>query len=352
MTTRTEVDAYLKELDTVCNQEIPWERLAGKTLVVSGATGMIGTFLIDVVMRLNQSKGLDCRVVALGRSEVKARERLPYSESVLFEFLRCDVSLPSGVSLPNADFIAHLASATHPHAYSSDPIGTVEGNVLGLRNLLECASQNKARLLFASSVEVYGENRGDVDRFDEGYCGYLDCNTLRACYNESKRLGEAMCQAWASQKGVSTCIARIARAYGPTLLPSDTKALSQFIHKGLSGENVVLKSEGTQKFSYLHVADAVSGILRVMLLGEDSRAYNLADKRSDVTLRDVARTVCDACGVNLEFQLPDEREAAGYSKASVALMDGSRAQRELSWHAAYDIERGLSETLQILRELS
>ena len=139
--------------------------------------------------------------------------------------------------------------------------------------------------------------------------------------------------------------------YGPTLLPSDSKALSQFIHNGIAGENVVLKSEGNQLFSYLHVADAVSGILRVLLSGESGQAYNLADESSDVRLRDLAKVVCASCGVSLEFCLPDANEAAGYSKATLALMDGSKAKNELGWKAVYDIETGINETVDIIREL-
>ena len=128
---------------------------------------------------------------------------------------------------------------------------------------------------------------------------------------KSKRLGEAMCQAYRSEKGVEAVVARIARVYGPTLLPDDSKALSQFIHRSLVGEDVVLKSEGDAKFSYLHVADAVSGLLHILLLGNDGEAYNLADKGSDVMLRDLAGLIAKASGVKVVFELPDAREAAG-----------------------------------------
>ena len=206
------------------------------------------------------------------------------------------------------------------------------------------------RLLFASSVEIYGQNRGDVERFDERYCGTIDCNTLRACYNESKRLGEALCQAYRSQKGVEAVIARIARVYGPTLLNDDSKALSQFMHRSLIGEDVVLKSKGTQRFSYLHVVDAVSGLLHVMLAGVDGEAYNLADIGSDIALKDLADLVAKVGGVDVVFDLPDVQEAAGYSTATLALMDGSKAQG-LGWRAHYNIENGLRSTMGQMRKI-
>lgn len=347
---RTKDEAYLSGVDTVCALDLPWGQLAGKSVAISGATGMIGAFLVDVIMRKNSEEGLGCRVIALGRSAEKARARLPYFEDDRFFFEERSVVSPNFRPLQPADYVLHLASSTHPRQYATDPIGTIRGNVDGLQNLLEYASDNGARLLFASSVEVYGQNRGDVERFDEHYCGDIDCNTLRACYNESKRLGEAMCQAYRSQRGVEAVIARIARVYGPTLLPDDSKALSQFMHRSLAGEDVVLKSDGTQRFSYLHVADAVSGLLYVLLLGMDGEAYNLADEGSDIALRDLAALVADFSGVKVVFDLPDAAEAAGYSKATLALMDGSKACA-LGWRPVYDIQNGIASTMSLLKGL-
>ncbi len=348
---RLECDAYIAELDAVCALDLPWEKLAGRRVAVSGATGMIGAFLVDVLMRKNDASGLGCNVVALGRSAEKARNRLPYFGRDYFAFEEGSATSVGFRPAADADFVLHLASSTHPRQYATDPIGTIRANVDGLQNLLEYSAACGARLLFASSVEIYGQNRGDVERFGEGYCGDIDCNTLRACYNESKRLGEAMCQAYRSQRGVEAVIARIARVYGPTLLPDDSKALSQFIRRSLSGEDVVLKSEGAQRFSYLHVADAVSGLLHVLLRGEDGEAYNLADEASDIALRDLAGLVADAGGVKVVFDLPDAQEAAGYSKATLALMDGSKA-KGLGWSPAFSIDDGVADTLAILREIS
>lgn len=351
---RLDIPKYLADVESVASLPLDWEALRGTTVAVSGATGMIGALLVDVLLSASRERSLGLHVVAIGRNEDRAKERLPHFGEPGFSFLEADVaqSLPESLK---ADYFLHLASPTHPRAYSSDPIGTVRANVDGLENMLEATVSSKGagmrgRLLLASSVEVYGENRGDIERFGEDYLGYIDCNTLRACYTEAKRLGEALCQAYRVQRGVEAVVARIARVYGPTLLPTDSKALSQFIGKALAGEDVVLKSAGTQRYSYLHAADAVSGLLTVLLLGADGGAYNLADPVSDVRLRDLAATVARAGGVGVEFGEPDPGEAAGYSKATLALMDGSKA-RSLGWRAHYGIEDGIAETLEVLRLL-
>lgn len=411
-------------MDAVCGLGLPWEKLQGRTILISGATGMIGSTLIHVLMKKNhpgnseqehaitentaasqsgiasggQAKAdmLHCTVIALGRSEKKARERfLEYWEDPEFHFAECNVddaaSLREGLAglaahmagagsaggpdavlpdraadgaasapdrfcrkdsdLPHIDYVFHAASNTHPVAYATDPIGTVVTNIIGLNNLLALASDcGCRRFVYASSNEIYGENRGDVDRFDESYCGYIDCNTMRAGYPESKRAGEALCQAYIRQKNLDCAIVRFTRSFGPSMLMSDTKAISQFIRKGVSGENVVLKSAGEQLYSYTYVSDAVAGFLTVLLKGECGEAYNVADERCDIRLKDLAGIIADFAGTKVVFEIPDATEQAGYSKATKALLDSSKLKK-LGWKAQFDMRTGLEHTMRILKEL-
>ena len=198
---------------------------------------------------------------------------------------------------------------------------------------------------------MYGENRGDAELFDEDYCGYINCNTLRAGYPESKRCGEALCQAYKSQKGLDVCVARLTRSYGPTMIMSDTKAVSQFIKKGVAGEDIVLKSEGTQYYSYTYTADAASGLLWILLAGESGEAYNIADISGDITLKDLASIIAEMNGKKVVFELPDAVEAAGYSRATKARLDGSKI-RALGWKPMYNIKTGMERTVKILRSIN
>ena len=246
----------------------------------------------------------------------------------------------------------HAASNTHPVAYASDPIGTITANVFGTQYLLDYAKEAGCkRFVFLSSVEIYGENRGDTDKFAEDYLGYIDCNTMRAGYPESKRTGEALCQAYRKQKAMDVVIPRLSRVYGPTMLLSDTKALSQFILKSVKREDIVLKSEGTQEFSYAYVADCVAGILAVMMDGRDGEAYNICSKDSDVQLRDVAKQLANLADKQVVFDLPDATEQAGYSKATKATLDTTKLRTELGFLPQYDMKTGLSHTVQVLREI-
>ena len=344
-----ENEMYLSDVSYVAGLPLDWESLRGTSFLISGASGNIGSFLIDVLMEHE-----DIRIYAMGRNEAKAKERFAnYWDDERFNFVAGDIN--EGVILPEGagvmDYVIHAASNTHPRAYATDPIGTVTTNIIGTDNMLKAAAENGCRrFLFLSSVEIYGENRGDVDYFDEEYCGYIDCNTMRAGYPESKRAGEALCQAYISAKDMDVVIPRLSRTYGPTLLATDTKAISQFIHKGVAGEDIVLKSEGTQNYSYSYVADAVSGILYCLLKGECGEAYNIADPGSDITLKDLAGIIADYVGRKVIFELPDAVEAAGYSKATKALLNAAKL-RALGWQAHYDMKAGLTRTVEILKTI-
>lgn len=331
--------------------------LDGKTLLITGGTGMIGKWMIDHLL-----KQVDCKVILLGRSEEKAKSRFAaeHWKSGRLQFVQWDPSHPTplvdvahGVCLEQAarmplprsiDYIIHLASNTHPVAYATDPVSTIVMNVTATKELLDLAVEKKSRFVYASSVEIYGQNRGDCEKFAEDYCGYINCNTLRAGYPESKRCGEALCQAYIKQYGLDVVIPRIARVYGPTLLKDDTKALSQFIHNALEGKDIVLKSEGKQYFSYLHVADAVCGILTVMLKGKCGEAYNIADVASDIMLSDLAALVAEQCGRKVVFDLPDAAESSGFSPAILARM-ASEKIAGLGWKPQYDISSGIAATI-------
>ena len=317
------------------------ETLHGKTILITGATGMVGTHLIDALMLLG-----DVKVYAVGRDKNRAMDRLgSYYDSPLFTFVEQDVcnKFPSDIK---PDIIIPLASNTHPLAYSQYPVETMLINIKGAEHALNLAVETGATVLYPSTVEVYGNAIGE-DTFSEDYTGKLNLSTSRSCYTESKRSAEAMCQSFIAEKGAKVKIVRLSRLFGPTMLMTDSKASSQFIKKALAHEDIILKSEGNQLFSYTYMTDAVRAMLHVLIYGEVGTAYNISCESCDVRLKEFAGLCAQYNGKDVIFELPSETERKGFSVAQKAVLDNSRL-RSIGWTPLYNMKEALWRTLDII----
>ena len=322
---------YDAEVLRVASLPYPWEKLEGKTVLLSGGTGLIGSFFLEVLRCRNKHFGQHIRAISLTRRPRESDETVKY--------LSQDITKPFEVG-EHFDFCVHLASNTHPKQYAEDPVGTIETNIFGCKYLLEAARMRGAeRFLLASSVEIYGD--GDGTPMAESYCGKIDCNTARAGYNESKRLSESLCQSYRAQYGMDCVIARLSRCFGYDE-KRDTKALAQFLERAVAGEEIVLKSAGAQRFSYCYVADAASGLLKILLDGKDGEAYNVAADDEGKTLGDYAGLIASFAGKEVIFDF-DPAKNVGVSTAGYAILDCSKL-KELGWRPLWSVSDALHET--------
>ena len=339
---------YQALIESILAQDLDFSLLAGKRILITGGTGLVGSALVDTLCFLDERLDLGLHLVLVSRSRNKFLERIGNRKNI--EFISHDMAKPFEYG-GRVDYAVHLAANTHPVAYATKPVETITTNFLGTMNLLELCAKNKgSRFVNVSSVEIYGESKSEGFRFSENDLGYIDCNTLRSGYNESKRLGESLSQAYLSQYGVDFVTARLCRCYGPTLQKDDSKALSQFLFRAMDGEDIILKSSGEQHFSYIDVFSAVSAIIFIMLKGETGEVYNVADERQDTKLKDLAELVARIGNVKVVFDLPNETEAKGFSKASTALLDATKLKR-LGWKALFDLKTGVENTMKIYKTL-
>lgn len=321
-----------EDIRRVAELPFSWEKLNGKTILISGGTGFIGTFITDVIQYRNKNYSSNTKIISVSRHSIGKNKSV--------EYINTDIIQP--FEYPGRiDFILHLASNTHPKQYKEDPVGTITTNIMGCDNLLKLAVKKKSeRFLLASSVEVYGQ--GTELPMAEDYCGYIDCNLARSGYNEAKRTCEALCQSYASQYGVDCVIARLARTIGADR-KRDTKAMAQFMEKAVTGEDIVLKSKGAQRFSYSYVADTASGVLKILLDGKVGEAYNVSDDDEGFTLGEYAEYMANLSGQKVIYQIEDD---SATSKATYALLDTSKL-KHLGWRPLYRVCDALNRTYAI-----
>ena len=312
--------------------------LAGKSVLVTGATGLIGTALVDALRAMN-AEGANIDIRAAGRSEAGVRAR--FGDEV--RYVRYDAREPVRFDFA-VDYVVHAATSAHPLAYSRDPVGTFQASVTGTMNLLEYLRQAPgSRFILLSSGEVYGENPDLPEGFSETDHGWVDPMNPRACYPEGKRAAETLCACYAAQYGVDARVARLCHVYGPTFTASNSRADAQFIRKALAGEDIVMKSTGAQVRSWCYAADAVSAILTLLEKGEKGTAYNVANRCAVASIREYAQTLARIAGVKVVFDLPPEVERAGYSKITRAVLNPARLEA-LGWQPQFDLEQGLRAT--------
>lgn len=319
----------------------------GYSFLITGASGLIGSCLIDLLMLANE-KGYKNHVFALGRSAKKLEAKFSdYLNSNYFHVIEQDICSPINDNL-NIDYIIHAASNADPISYAKYPVETMKTNLLGIINVLEYAILHPScRVELLSTFEVYGD--AGADEYKEDEVGFLDFNALRACYPESKRAAETIARCYNDEYNVDVTIGRLSSIYGPTMAEDDSKAHAQFLRNALAGKDIVLKSKGEQKRTYCYVLDAVTGILAILFHGKKGEAYNVSNENSIVTIAELAQIIAEECNRAVVFDIPSEIESKGFSKPQNCILDNNKL-RNLGWQAKYDIRKGIEECLSILSD--
>lgn len=326
------------------NTETFADNLRNKNILITGASGLICSSFIDLLMRYNE-QGTHISIYAMSRNEKYAHKRFEaYWGNPLFSFICHNVIEPFSLDIP-FDYMVHGASNASPKRYATDPVGTMKSNLGGGSNLLELAKEKKARLLYISSGEVYGE--GDGSDFTEDYSGYVDCLNPRACYPSSKRASETLCVSYKEQYGVDVVIARPCHIYGSDI-ERDDLAFAQFLRKAKAGEDILLKSDGSQVRSYCHVDDCASALLYILLRGINGKAYNIANRDSVLSIKELAELIAQTVGVKIMYDIPSNSESKGYSKVQRAVLDSSLLE-SLGWRPQISLKEGLRRVLGIYK---
>ena len=341
------MSTYHDDINLIFHESLPWGKLSGTNILVTGATGLIGSTLVDALM---SNPCRDYSVYASGRNMERGQKRFEkYLSLDSFHFIQYDVMTPLQSDV-QFDYIIHAASNASPNSFSNNPVEIVKANILGVSNLIEYGmGHGMKRFLYVSSGEVYGEGDGRV--MTEEYSGYVDCLNPRSCYPSSKRTAETLCVSYASEYGADVVIARPCHVYGPNFTESDNRVYAQFIRNILHEEDIVLKSKGEQVRSWCYVVDCVSALLYVLLKGASGEAYNIADSNSVLTIRQLAEMLAEIGSCKVIMDIPSDIEKSVFNPVSKSVFSVDKLER-LGWKVSGNMYEKMSKTVSQVRHIS
>ncbi len=342
----------LQDVFHILNQPLPWQLLNGATVLVSGAGGFLPAYMVETLAALN-ARGAKLRVVGLVRNLEKAQGRLGHLASMGVELMKQDIMDPLRADVPKADFIIHAASQASPRFYGADPVGTIEANTTGTQQMLRHSVRSECRsFLFFSSGEVYGVPLAGSKRLAETDYGYLDPATVRACYAESKRIGETLCVSWHHQFGVPARIVRPFHTYGPGMDLNDGRVFADFLADILAKRNITLKSDGLAVRPFCYLADATLGFFTALLKGEAGKAYNVGNPDAETSIKDLAHLLASLfpeMGLSVNH-LPTEPPTGGYLQSQVSRSTPAiERMKALGWLPTMGLAEGFKRTVSAMR---
>lgn len=337
---------FKEDLEAIIGEDIEWEKLRGKRVLITGASGMIGTYMLQTLIMLNDRFTYGIRILAVLRNASKLPQEVREREDV--EIIAHDVTERLCIE-GNVDYVIHAASPASPLIMQNQPVETIAANTLGTFNTLRLAEEKKAEgYLFISSREVYGQPEEGQEFFYENTYGFVDQLNPRSCYSEGKKAAETMCVCFHDEYGLNTKIARLAHTYGPGMSIYDGRVQADFLKNVFHNEDIVLKSEGTAVRTYTYIGDAVAALYRI-LLSSPEMVYNIGNEAGKVSIRELAEIMVDIYperGLKLVFDIP-EGGTKGTAPYTLGILS-SKKLRKIGWSPKYSVKEGFKRTLEYL----
>lgn len=333
--------AYKDDIMEIATLNLPWDKLSGSNILITGATGLIGSCLVEILMsRPNK----DFHIYASGRDEMRAKERFKeFENDPSFHFFKYDVMKPLEGD-KSFQYIIHAASNASPNFFATKPVEVIKSNIDGVSNLIDYGIEHGLkRFLYVSTGEVYGEGDGRV--FTEEYSGYVNPISPRSCYPSSKRAAETLCISYGVEYGIDTVIARPCHIYGPHFTASDNRVYAQFIRNVLASQDIVMKSTGEQFRSWCYVVDCASAILHILLKGENGQAYNIADETSNITIKQLAEMIAEIGGGKVVMDIPSDLEKAGFNVVTKSIFSTEKL-KSIGWSVRGNMNNKMYNTIE------
>lgn len=335
-----------EDLKNVANYQLPYQEMKGKTVLVTGATGLIGVFLVRSLLAIGKIK-----VIAVVRNKIKARDIFSNISLDNLKIVVGDVT--QRIDIPEqVDYIFHCASITTSKTMIEKPVETILTSVDGTKNILNLAKEKDCRsVVYISSMEMYGS----FDDLDHEVCetdlGYVDPLKVRSNYPESKRLCENMCMAYFSEYNVPVKIARLAQTFGAGILPGENRVFAQFARSAIEGKDIILHSKGQSEGNYCYLSDCTTGLLTILLKGKNGEAYNVSNPNTHMRIVDMANMVAEKIADNkikVVFDIPDDNRY-GYAADTKMKINSDKLQA-LGWQPKVGLEEAYRRMIKDMIE--
>ena len=327
-------------------------KLSGKTVLISGGSGFLGSYINHTINRLNEEVLKEkCKVISIDNYITGSEKQnfLGSIESKYFEFIFQDVRIPMIIK-NKVDYVIHAAGLASPYYYQKFPLETIESAVIGAKNLLELArSKGVKGFLFFSSSEIYGDPDSKHVPTPETYAGHVSSIGPRACYDESKRLGETLCLVYHQQFGVPIKIVRPFNIYGPGMKPNDYRVIPTFLYHGLREEALPVHDKGEQTRTFCYISDGIIGFLKVLLSGKPGEVYNIGNDKPEITMENLAEAVVKILDNKSSVRKISYPSSYPAGEPQRRCPDLSKAKKDLKYIPQMDLETGLKRTISWYR---
>lgn len=324
--------------------------LEGKTIAVTGSTGLLGACMVRCLLALKAQRGVNLHIVAVVRNMEKAvwlfgeeREELSYYQ---YNFSSTEPFQPKR----KVDYLFHFAAPTASKDFVQKPVETMNTVYMGMQNILNYAEQAKLEsLVLASTLEVYGTITDDSTPLTEDKQGYLDPMATRSSYPLAKRAAEGLCHNYAVEKQVKVKVARLAQTFGAGVSKQDNRVFAQFARSVIHDEDIILHTTGELSRCYCYTTDAISAMLYILLKGEDGTAYNVANEATYISIRQMAELVAKTFNPNHVHVVIEIQEGLGYSPTTKLHLDTQRIQT-LGWTPYYNMKDMFGRLIASMKE--
>ncbi len=334
-------DRFLQEdLESIASSDIPIEEMKNSTVLITGASGLIGAQLVRALACCNRLKNINIKILAMVRNKNKAK--LIYGDLLnrdVIQLVLADITTEFDIEGP-VDYIFHCASVTTSKVMVEKPVETIITSIVGTNNILKLAKDKRTKsVVYVSSMEMYGTFTDCSQKVNEDMLGYINPLKLRSNYPESKRMCENMCKAYLSEYEVPVKIARLAQTFGAGILPGENRVFAQFARAVLNGENIVLNTYGRSEGNYCYTSDAIRALIILLIKGKNGEAYNISNEDTHTTISEMAEMVVRKIAegnIKVEYNIP-ESNIFGYAEDTKMLLDSSKI-RSLGWNPEINLE--------------